>query len=237
MTYFEQMMAWIRGVFKKDKKKKKKAPEPKPELPMPSNSAPPTPIAVDVPVVPAEVKDVPDADVSDTLLPPPDDPVDEFEWPPEALKFLDDERSKAALDKWSLQEIALMNTGRADYHQKHPVQFAKMVKYTDPERVPFDSHSWFRSAYFGVDTRGFKPVLIDGVEYRRGLKQAMGGDWYHIARGVVDLTADLWHYAPPHVKDAPKELKLQRMRDYKGGLREPISTWPQEYRDAYAETH
>jgi hypothetical protein len=76
----------------------------------------------------------------------------------------------------------------------------------------------------------------------------MAKDWDVVRRGQKDATGELnrkynfpsgkpaWN-ALDWDRHASEEVKMQRIRDYQGGLRQPLNTWPEAYRKVYEETH
>lgn len=136
---------------------------------------------------------------------------------------------------FSDEEISEMLTGKPDFYLQKPSQYEKMLKYFDPEREPFDGSSWFRTAYLGVDSRPFKPMVIDGVEYRRTTPQAIGADYYWIGKGVMDLSdEDMWVFEPGDLNPS-MEVQLDRIRRYEGGLLSDPESWPEPYRSAWLD--
>ena len=133
----------------------------------------------------------------------------------------------------TLEEISLNVSGTDDLHERNPGLFEKMRKYYNPEKVPFTASTWMRTGWGGKDARGWKPVLVDGVEYRRMKSNVNAPDWYWIIRGVRDVTADgLWLQENEDFANPSHETAIRRLQNYNGGLRFPPKGWPEEYFEA-----
>mgnify|MGYP001055858729 CR=1 FL=1 len=52
--------------------------------------------------------------------------------------------------------ISLNVSGTPDLHIRNPELFAKMAKYYDESRVPFNSATWFLTGWLGKDVRPHK---------------------------------------------------------------------------------
>lgn len=68
-----------------------------------------------------------------------------------------------------------------------------------------------------------------------------GAGHYHIGRGNQDLTANpgsfRWTGSDPRIELKGEELKMARIRSYKGGTPPDLASWPRVYKEAYRESH
>jgi len=126
---------------------------------------------------------------------------------------------------------------------------AETIEVPDPGGQRHMMFGWL-----GIDTDNdpstpngvlFKYRFDDGplgpLTFQMKPRSTMSKDWYVIARGCKDATGELYGpYNYPSYKPAWNWLDFepnipsddvveQRFRDYKGGLREPVSTWPEKY--------
>jgi len=129
------------------------------------------------------------------------------------------------------EEVSMNVAGVPDLYLKDPGQYAKMAKYYDPEKEPFTSETWVTMGMIHADRRPYKVIEKDGKPFQRHQPQA-GPDWYWIAMGVSDVTAKYWNHLEM-VHGQPEPIKMDNCRNYKGGLRQPITVWPEPYRKAY----
>ena len=152
----------------------------------------------------------------------------------EALVTLESEPI-AVLMEPSDEEISMNVAGTPDLYLKDPAQFERMAKYYDPEKEPFTSETWVTMGMIHADRRPYKVVEKDGHPFQRYQPQA-GPDWYWVSMGVSDVTAKYWNRLEM-VHDQPEPIKLENCRNYNGGFRQPVSSWPERYRKAYESSH
>ena len=65
-------------------------------------------------------------------------------------------------------------------------------------------------------------------------------DWYYVASGVVDVTLPVWNFLwsdAEKIDTMREEAGLQRIREYKNGLRSNPGNWPEPFRSAYLDSH
>jgi len=87
-------------------------------------------------------------------------------------------------------------------------------------------------------------VKVAGAEYRLKIASAGVYDYVAIAElGVRDVTANPWILPAQHrlqwgsATEDERAIMLQRMRDYSGGLRDGLHPCPDQFLEAYLETH
>jgi hypothetical protein len=135
------------------------------------------------------------------------------------------------------EELSEMLTGDPNFYLSNPELYNKMLPYANPEKVPFTDYTWTTTMRLGRDARQFKNVVVDGVEYRRTPEQ-IGPDWYWIIKGVQDVSDKTWLRRADIGPDRPaKSIQLELVRNYKGGLRQSLGTWPDDLKEAYQQSH
>jgi len=165
----------------------------------------------------------------------------------EVLEVLDAEEAVEPVEPPTEEEISMNVSGTPDLHLRDRKQFDKMAKYYNPAKVPFTSETWVMTGMLGFgskkrlasgylpDPRPYKVEDRDGVAFQR-YPQQMGADWYWIAMGVSDVTAKEWNKLEM-ARNQPREVQLDNIRKYQGGLRGSIAGWPLYMKEAYNETH
>ena len=102
------------------------------------------------------------------------------------------------------EEIAMNIKGDPDWPKERPNQFASMRHLYDPMREPFTANQFHLYGRFsGVDTRAWKPQVIetkeypDGVLVRNGATKQYGApyDPYYKDRYVIDDDGKWWYRA------------------------------------------
>jgi hypothetical protein len=145
------------------------------------------------------------------------------------------------------EEISLNIAGHKDFHIENGVLFEQMAPYYNPEKAPFDGNSWLLTSTqytngarydngYLRDGRPYKTENRDGVVYRKMPQQIVGPDYYWIGKGISDVTAPEWNAAEVD-HSANFQQKLENIRNYKGGLRNSLASWPDREREAYQSTH
>jgi len=156
---------------------------------------------------------------------------------------------EAAKKEPTPKEISENVSGNPNLYKDNPELYNKMAKFYNPLKQPFTADTWMTTGLLGYgstpridadgflkDPRPYKIVEKDGKPYQRSGPMA-GPDWYWIGLGVSDVTAPEWN-KQEIVHDTPREVRLEKIRNYKGGLRSPsLAGWPEKERDAYLETH
>ena len=165
----------------------------------------------------------------------------------EVLEVINNEAAVVVDAEPTKEEIGENVAGNPDLWKDNPDLYGKMAKYYHPGKQPFTSSTWMttgmlgfgskgpgKNGYYG-DARPYKVEDRDGVPYQKSGQQ-MGPDWYWIGTGVSDVTLKEWNKLEI-VHDQPREVQLENIRNYKGGLRTSLSGWPATERAAYNETH
>jgi len=138
--------------------------------------------------------------------------------------------------EYTPEELSEMLTGDPNFYLANPKVYNQMLPYANPDRVPFTDYTWASTMRLGRDTRQFKNVMADGVEYRR-MPPSVGPDWYWVIKGVQDVTAPTWLIRADIGPNRPSKAKqLELVRNYKGGLRQSIATWPDDLKEAYQQS-
>jgi len=119
--------------------------------------------------------------------------------------------------------------------------------YFDPIRVEELGNpiTRFLSGWFGKKIQPRRYYFEDGTVFQP-YSSPMNKDWDLIIQGHSDVTGEKWK---PYNKGRPalnaveinrhvsKETKLERVRMYQGGLREPVIYWPEPWRSEYEKSH
>jgi hypothetical protein len=147
----------------------------------------------------------------------------------------------------TVQEISENVSGNPNLWAENPDLYAKMEKFYNPAKQPFTTDTWMTTGLLGYgskprqadgylrDPRPYKVEDRDGVPFQKCGPYA-GPDWYWIGAGVSDVAAPEWNKQEIS-HDDPREVKLDRIRAYKGGLRQSVNSWPATERQAYNESH
>lgn len=110
------------------------------------------------------------------------------------------------------------------------------VNTVDEGTVLVPSHRPFILKVIGA--RGDIPPVLqkeDGSLFQKYPRQ-QGHDWYWIGLGVSDVTANPWNSYDIDYSTT-EEGKLENIRNYSGGLRQKLETWPADLRAVYEESH
>lgn len=100
--------------------------------------------------------------------------------------------------------------------------------------------------FFDTGPFGSPDKLFEFRQYPRGLAY----DWDIIARGCKDASGLLyrgynipgegkpcWNWKDIEANMPPDDVVEQRYKEYKGGLRQPVETWPEKYQTMWKKYH